>query len=297
MSTQQTVLGEACPPYPQPRPRLPTNFPTVLKEFTREVLRAQPHDILEWSAEYFKQLALLSDPSCRVQQAKTPQSDLNYAKAHATSPVATPVKEENGKGREEEEEEEVLTEEVLLLALASLDESHKGVISIQELRGVLSEHFKLSPVQYLFLITALPTTVTHQDDIIEYETFVKQCAFLLPFLQHIEQDFDSVVHQNPDVEIHGMNREDLEREFSNYFFELDKECKGVISWGEYCDAILDAPIPLTGRDVQIITLECKRYRSDYGEEVAYTEEIQHLFERLILSFYLNEFISKVIEGG
>ena len=55
----------------QPRQSLPPNFSDVLKEYAREVLRNQPEDILEWSAAYFKALALETDPL----QAKEPPAD------------------------------------------------------------------------------------------------------------------------------------------------------------------------------------------------------------------------------
>lgn len=36
---------------------LPSNFALVMKDFTREVLRAQPADIYEFAARYFTALA------------------------------------------------------------------------------------------------------------------------------------------------------------------------------------------------------------------------------------------------
>ena len=35
---------------------VPKEFPSVLKSFTREVLRAQPNDIYEFGAQYFLSL-------------------------------------------------------------------------------------------------------------------------------------------------------------------------------------------------------------------------------------------------
>ena len=35
---------------------VPNEFPSLLKAFTREVLRAQPHDIYEFGAQYFSEL-------------------------------------------------------------------------------------------------------------------------------------------------------------------------------------------------------------------------------------------------
>ena len=35
--------------------KVPTDFPLVLKEFSREVLRAQPTNIYEFGAQFFKQ--------------------------------------------------------------------------------------------------------------------------------------------------------------------------------------------------------------------------------------------------
>eukprot|EP00695_Tsukubamonas_globosa_P003312 TRINITY_DN567_c0_g1_i1.p1 TRINITY_DN567_c0_g1~~TRINITY_DN567_c0_g1_i1.p1 ORF type:complete len:156 (+),score=53.53 TRINITY_DN567_c0_g1_i1:59-469(+) len=50
---------------------LPENFSSVLKDFTREVLRAQPENIAEFAANYFTELA----DSSQTKEAKAEESE------------------------------------------------------------------------------------------------------------------------------------------------------------------------------------------------------------------------------
>ena len=49
--------------------KVPTEFPSLLKAFTREVLRAQPDDIYEFGSQYFSELLAQAEAAQSAENA------------------------------------------------------------------------------------------------------------------------------------------------------------------------------------------------------------------------------------
>ncbi|KAG5492827.1 hypothetical protein JKF63_01407 [Porcisia hertigi] len=252
----------------QPRQHLPPNFSDVLKEYAREVLRSQPSDILEWSAAYFKKLALETDPL----QAKQPPPD------HYTPLVDDP--------------ERAMLANKMVKVFSTMDLSETGRLPVSEVRRTLTEAFELTESQALYLITAPFTTITPDDgngvagDFIEYSSFSHAAVRTIQYFQQ-HQDFLFCVDANDaNATVHGMNRYDVEQGFLRIFRLLDEAGTGRLLLQDYHDALKNAPYHLTHRDIRVLLLECGAFGEEEcgkSREVEYEKELPHMFERLLLA--------------
>ncbi|ORC92054.1 n/a [Trypanosoma theileri] len=235
----------------QPRQHLPPNFPHVLKEYAREVLRAQPDDVLQWSADYFKRLALETDPL----QARQPPSE-HYV------PVV------------EDQEREMLLQR-LIKAFAEHDNDNTGVLSTQEIKKVLLESFELTPSQALYVLTS---TALVENDTVDYKSFANECVRAVQFFQETHHEFG--VGELEDATVHGLSRRDVEQEFLRIFRYVDEADTGLLPIEQYFQALLNAPYHLTNRDLRLLRIEAARNAEN---EVDYESELAYMFDRLLLA--------------
>ncbi|KAG5491311.1 hypothetical protein JIQ42_01210 [Leishmania sp. Namibia] len=262
----------------QPRQHLPPNFSNVLKEYAREVLRHQPSDILEWSAAYFRKLALETDPL----QAKQPPPD------HYTPLVEDP--------------ERAMLANKMVKVFSTMDLSGSGRLHVSEVRRVLTEAFELTESQVLYLLTAPFTTIVEDcgsgmaGDVIEYSPFSLAAVRTIQyFQQHQSFSFD-VDPINSGTTVHGMNRYDVEQGFLRIFRLLDEAGTGRLLLQDYQGALENAPYHLTRRDIRVLRLECGICGGEEDgapREVEYEKELPHMFERLLLAEAFNLFEEEV----
>ncbi|EKF31788.1 hypothetical protein MOQ_004377 [Trypanosoma cruzi marinkellei] len=235
----------------QPRQHLPPNFPGVLKEYAREVLRAQPEDVLQWSADYFKRLALEADPLQAEQ---------------STSAQFTPLVED--------EEREAMNQRLVKI-FSELDSDGSGVLPIQTIKKALLEICGLSPSQALYVLTA---TALGESDLVDYKAFASEsCGALLFFQQTCHEFGVSVVEE---ATVHGLSRRDVEQEFLRIFRYADEAETGLLSMDQYYKALANAPYHLTRRDLRLLFIETARNAEN---EVDYEAELAYMFDRLLLA--------------
>ncbi|KAK7200838.1 Regulatory subunit of type II PKA R-subunit [Novymonas esmeraldas] len=259
----------------QPRQHLPPNFSDVLKEYAREVLRSQPTDILEWSAAYFKKLALETDPL----QARQPPAD------HYVPVVNDP--------------ERAMLADKIVKVFSSMDASGSGRLPVTEVRRALLEALELTEQQALFLLTA-PTTAI-EDDAIDYTAFSHAAVRTIQYFQQNHDPLFQVDAGDAGATVHGMNRYDVEQGFLRSFRLLDEAGTGRLLVQDYQDALENAPYHLTRRDIQLLCLECGVCGGgdEDGEpqEVEYEKELPHMFERLLLAEAFTLFEEDEKEGA
>lgn len=237
----------------QPRQSLPPNFADILKEYAREVLRAQPEDILDWSADYFKKLALAMDP----MQAREPPVD------HYMPVVPDPQRE--------------FLSQQMVRVFAKLDSENEGVLYTHLVQRVLMEGFHLSPSQALYILTS-PYAVVNEQDTLPYEQLAKDSVRAVQYFQQTHREFevDDIAHAT----VHGLNKNDVEHEFFRLFRLLDEAGTGRLSFADYRNALMNAPFHLTHRDIAILCIECDRSGND---DVEYEREVPRMFDRLVLA--------------
>lgn len=256
----------------QPRQSLPPNFNDVLKEYAREVLRSQPEDILEWSAAYFKALALETDPL----QAKEPPAD-HYA------PVV-------------ENPDRAMLANKMVKVFASMDPAGTGRLPVQAVRRVLLDGFELTEDQVLYLLSAPFTNINDENtgaDSIDYNAFAYAAVRTVQYFQQNHTEFE--MDRAANATVHGMNRTDVEQGFLRIFRLLDEAGTSRLLFQDFKSALDNAPYHLTRRDIRILCMECAT--SNPGEEdgeeegetpvgqreVEYERELPSMFDRLQLS--------------
>ncbi|KEG11940.1 n/a [Trypanosoma grayi] len=235
----------------QPRQHLPPNFPGVLKEYAREVLRAQPDDVLQWSANYFKQLALETDPL----QARQPPPE------HYTAIV-------------EDEEREVLLQRLTKM-FAGLDTESTDTLPMQTIKQALLESCGLTPSQVLYTLTS---TSVAESDMVDYKAFASEAVRAVQFFQKSKHEFE--VSDLEDATVHGLSRRDVEQEFLRIFRYVDEAGTGLLPIEQYQHALANAPYHLTNRDLRLLRIEAVRNSTD---EVDYEAELAYMFDRLLLA--------------
>lgn len=248
-----------------PCQHLPPNFPDILKEYAREVLRAQPNDILDWSADYFQKLALETDPL----QAKQPPPD------HFTPVVEDP-------------EREMLSNKMLKV-FAALDSAGSGTLYTPIVRRALMEGFQLTHEQALYVLTC-PFTVTLEDDSIEYKSFAYAAVRTVQYFQQKRHNFTSreddaateALSSSAHATVHGMNKSDVEQNFLRIFRLLDESGTGRLSLIDFTNALRNAPYHLTKRDIRVLCVEADAC-GEKNDEVSYEQEIPYMYERLRLA--------------
>ncbi|KPA86493.1 hypothetical protein ABB37_00642 [Leptomonas pyrrhocoris] len=259
----------------QPRQSLPPNFSDVLKEYAREVLRSQPEDILEWSAAYFKALALETDPL----QAKEPPAD------HYMPVVEDPDRE--------------MLANKMVKVFSSMDPDGRGRLPLSAVRRALQSGFELTEQQVLYLLTASFTVIDDEDSAaasIEYNAFAYAAVRTVQFFQqhHLEFEVDGA----DNATVHGMNRTDVEQGFLRIFRLLDEAGTCRLLFQDFKSALENAPYHLTRRDIRVLCIECvaspgAKDGESEGEkdevaagaqvEVEYEQELPHMFDRLQLA--------------
>jgi Ca2+-binding EF-hand superfamily protein len=243
----------------QQRQQLPPNFASVLKEYTREVLREQPEDILSWSAEYFKRLAVEQDPM--LAQQPPPE---HYAPA-----VENP-------------ELEVMSMKISKV-FANMADADSDLLYINLVRRALLEAFGLSKSQALYILSS---DYVHINDngTINYREFSRNCVNALLFFQQSNYEFPSSQSmENPMV--HGMGKEELDDELLRVFRAADEEGLGRLPYPKYREALIHAPLQLTHRDINVLCAGAERTSDGFVE---FKKAVQYAFESL---FYAQAFTS------
>lgn len=246
----------------QERQALPPNFAQVLKDYTREVLREQPADVLSWSAQYFKKLALETDPL--LAQQPPPE---HYAPA-----VENP-------------EMEVMSMKITKV-FATMDDSNSGLLYAHLVKRALLEAFGLSRAQALYMLSCEYVDI-RDDGTMDYRQFSRDCVSAVYFFQSSGYDFpDASRLSADDATVHGASKAELEDELNRACRVVDEEGLGRLPFPVYRDALRRAPLQLTKRDLAILFAEAERTSDGYVEV---KKEVSQAFELLLYAAAFSAF--------
>eukprot|EP00744_Colponema_vietnamica_P011580 GILI01016286.1.p1 GENE.GILI01016286.1~~GILI01016286.1.p1 ORF type:complete len:269 (-),score=62.88 GILI01016286.1:162-968(-) len=245
----------------QQRQRLPPNFSVVLKEYTREVLRVQPEDIFAWSAQYFKDLALESEPMLAQQPPP------GHYKAEVEDP-----------------ESEVVAMKISK-SFAALDQQQKGRLFVDLVKRVLMESIQLTNEQALFILSSEYATIG-DDATIDYRQLARDCVQAVLYFTQNEFQFPEVFHDEEEPTVHGRVREDIEGTLMRAAAEADADGLGRISYHDYTVVLENAPIDLTRRDIKLLQSEAAITRDG---TIDIRAEVAGAFDRLLLAAKLTAF--------
>ncbi|CUG36939.1 Hypothetical protein, putative [Bodo saltans] len=245
----------------QQRQALPPNFAQVLKEYTREVLREQPSDVLAWSAQYFKKLALETDPL--LAQQPPPE--------HYAPSVENP-------------ELEVMSMKISKV-FATMDDRNTGLLYSHLVQRALLEAFGLSKAQSLYILSCEYVNI-NDGGMLDYRQFARDCVNAVYYFQSTGYEFADLSQYGEDAAVHGLSKAELEDELLRVFRGADEEGLGRLPFPIYRDALINAPLQLTQRDLNILYAVAERTSDGYVE---YKKEVDHSYELLLHSDTFSSF--------
>ena len=233
---------------------LPPQFAAVLKEYTREVLREQPADVNAWSAAYFKKLAMESDP----MQAKAPPKD-HYAPTvnHDLEQMA----------------------QKLTMNFSSIDDQNTGFLYVHLVMRALIEAFELNKPQALYTLSSEFVSV-NDDGMLDYRQFARDAVNAVLFFQQSNYQFPEIHHVDDGATVHGLVREELQDELLRVMRQADKEGLGRLQFPSYREALVNAPLQLTRRDINVLCAEAEQTSDGF---IDFRKEVDNAFGLLYLS--------------
>ncbi|KAG7398516.1 hypothetical protein PHYBOEH_010973 [Phytophthora boehmeriae] len=231
--------------------QIPADFPDVLRNFTREVLRQQgkvetKEAIYAFGVQYFKDLA-----------AKRSGSDKPFDEAalNAVTPAYIKMEEEAVK-------------ELLLVAFNEAQQQNGGMVRYDQMKQILDgvgEQLQLSSSELRALYAEAD----------ENEEGAISCADFLPLcLQATLQlrknypqrltRLESFSKRDTEFFLHGMMQDEMESILRETFQRTDKDEVGALGRMTFMDAIRDADLGLTRREVNILMSEAPGAEDDPG---------------------------------
>lgn len=240
----------------QPKYALPPNFAQILKDFTREVLREQPADIVAWSAVYFKRMALESDP---LQPQQPPQ-------AHYEPVVENP-------------ELEVVAMKIAKV-FQSMDDGNTGYLYVHLVKRALLDALTLTKPQALYILSS-ENVKLNDDGMLSYQEFARECVQPVLFFQETKYEFQEVRHVDDELTVHGMVKTELQDELLRVMRKADeKEHLGRLTFAQYRAALYSAPLQLTQRDINVLCAEAEQTSDGF---IDFRNEVENAFLLLYLS--------------
>ncbi len=234
---------------------LPANFAQILKDYTREVLREQPDDIPGWSAEYFKRLAIETDP----MTARQPPPD-HYAPSV-------------------ENEELAQVAAKLTQLFSSMDDAASGLLYVHLLKRALLDALGLTKAQSLYILSS-EYVLVNDDGTTDYRQFARDAVNAVLFFQQSGHQFPEVSHADDGPTVHGLLREELQDELLRVMRQADHEGLGRLPFAQYRKALLNAPLQLTQRDVNVLCAEAEQTSDGY---IDFRIEVDNAFGLLYLA--------------
>lgn len=205
---------------------VPQEFPSVLKAFTREILRSQPGNIYEFGAAYFSEL-------CAQRDAMEAQE------AAGTGGRPTP--------------DQIV--DMLNNLFLSADADGSGSLDMMEF-GVLMKKAELG-LPKNELIRLMAEADADGDGQIDYGEFVPMAVDLI---QSLYAKLDAQAQADAEEErarvsaqqymLHGMSRDALTAVISDVFKKADKDGSGDLNMAEFQVCLKDAELGLTKKEAR-----------------------------------------------
>jgi len=232
--------------------QVPKDFPSVLKAFTREVLRDQPENIYEFGANYFSTL---------LEQLQASEHD-----------DAQP-------GRLTPQEMEALLKRLFHEA----DTDGSGALSIEEFRNVMNQaDMGISKSEMRRLMAEADV---NDDGEIDYTEFVPLAVDLIQGknAKRALEEEKAAMEQEERMKaekflIHGMDEEDLQKLMKDVFKKADADGNGSLSLQEFKSCIEEAELGLTRVEINMLMQNVDR---DGDGKVSYEEFMPLCLEILV----------------
>lgn len=233
--------------------RVPPEFPDILKDFTREVLRNQPDNINEFAAKYFACLA----EGLPGDSAAAPRD-----------------------GGEEPEMSLEEVEAIIQDLFHKYDKDGNRYLDPQEFKALMEDlQQRLDfPKDQIFLFLA--EADMNEDGMIEYTEFIPLALQIIQGMyakKHLEQHMQNVEQHAEDLLVHGMSREELTELVGSIFERMDENQNGYLSKAEFVSSLSSMELGLTRREINTIMFQIDQ---DRDGNISYREFVPFAFDLL-----------------
>jgi len=232
---------------------VPKDFPSVLKAFTREVLRGQPENIYEFGASYFTEV-LAQRAAAEAEQSKG---------VRRLSPAEL--------------------EELLRTMFIEADLDGSGALSRSEFKEV----FKMADLglSETEVKRVMAEADVNGDGEITYAEFVPLAVDLVQAMyakaeaaQDLAAEEAEAAQAATEFMLHGMSREELEQVMKEVFMKADVDGSGALSLNEFHKCIREAELGLTRKEINRLMQEVD---ADSDGIVTYEEFVPLCFDMLV----------------
>eukprot|EP00931_Biecheleriopsis_adriatica_P005851 TRINITY_DN107331_c0_g1_i1.p1 TRINITY_DN107331_c0_g1~~TRINITY_DN107331_c0_g1_i1.p1 ORF type:complete len:443 (-),score=136.42 TRINITY_DN107331_c0_g1_i1:50-1309(-) len=232
--------------------QVPPEFPDILKDFTREVLRNQPENIEEFAAKYFECLA--SGLPADTSQAAAASHELDMSL----------------------EEVEAIIQELF----RKYDQDGNAFLDPKEFRALMSDLQMRLEFPKDEIVRFLAEADMNADGRIEYQEFIPLALQIIQGMyakKRLEQHIEHVENKAEDLLVHGMSREELTSLVSGIFERIDVDNSGQLNKQEFIAALTSMDLGLTRREINAIMFEVDQ---DQDGNVSYREFVPFAFDLL-----------------
>eukprot|EP00933_Yihiella_yeosuensis_P026106 TRINITY_DN20255_c3_g1_i1.p1 TRINITY_DN20255_c3_g1~~TRINITY_DN20255_c3_g1_i1.p1 ORF type:complete len:453 (-),score=97.99 TRINITY_DN20255_c3_g1_i1:108-1397(-) len=238
--------------------QVPPEFPDILKDFTREVLRNQPENINEFAARYFECLA-----SGLPTDGSSPQGGAAVAGAAEDMDMSL---------------DEI--ERIIQDLFRQYDQDGSQYLDKDEFKTLMADLQKRLDFPEDEILRFLAEADMNADGMIEYEEFIPLALQIIQgmYAKKRLQDHIAVVDaQAEDVIVHGMTREELTKMLSSIFEHMDQDRSGFLSKQEFASALTSMELGLTRREINTIMFQVDQ---DNDGNISYKEFEPFAFDLL-----------------
>jgi Ca2+-binding EF-hand superfamily protein len=236
--------------------KVPPEFPEILKDFAREVLRMQPANINEFAAKYFDCLAsglpADSQGGGGAAQAGSAEADMSIAEV----------------------------EGIIQDLFRKYDQDSNCYLDPEEFKALmqdLQQRLDFPPDE---ILRFLAEADMNADGMVEYEEFIPLALQIIQGMyakKRLEQHMVDVGQHAEDLLVHGMAREELEEVVLSIFKRMDKDGSGILSKQEFVAALTSMELGLARREINAIMFKVDQ---DQDGNISYGEFIPFAFQLL-----------------
>ncbi|EKX36017.1 hypothetical protein GUITHDRAFT_117805 [Guillardia theta CCMP2712] len=201
---------------------IPADFPQILKDFTREILRNQPGNIYQFGKEYF---------AARLREESPIESINNeYLVQYLTDLFIQADTNQNGR----------------------LDKKEFKELMLRADLGLSKEDIKL-----IFMEADVDDSGS-----LEYEEFIPLMMHVIDSIKEVEhaREEEEIVREHAEqiaeeYMLRGITSKELEKYLRASFMEADKDGSGQLDAKEFKTFLMNCPINLTKKEINAIYME------------------------------------------
>mmetsp|Transcript_86080 Transcript_86080/g.216692 ORF Transcript_86080/g.216692 Transcript_86080/m.216692 type:complete len:423 (-) Transcript_86080:165-1433(-) len=231
--------------------QIPPEFPDILKDFAREVLRNQPTNINEFAAKYFDCLA-----------------------------NGLPADAHGAPGAEEPDMSLEEVEGIIQDLFGKYDKDHNGYLDPGEFKALMDDLQQRLDFPKDEIYRFLAEADMNADGQIEYEEFIPLALQIIQGMyakKRMEQHISDVEQHAEDLLVHGMSREELTDLVGSIFERMDADGSGQLNKQEFITALTSMELGLTRREINTILFQIDQ---DQDGNISYREFVPFAFDLL-----------------